>query len=94
MPMACEPPAGGGHAIAWVARVLWDHGMPSDEVRAVLEADDPVLVHRHLELHRERLAEKLADQQQALVRLDRLLSDAILERREHVKGGDGDDRRP
>jgi DNA-binding transcriptional MerR regulator len=87
MPMAGEPPVGAGHAIAWVAYLLRDHGMPSDEIRAVLEADDPVLVHRHLELHRERLAEKLADQQQALVRLDRLLSDAILERTGARGGG-------
>jgi len=32
------------------------------EIDAVLDPDDPVIVHRYLELHRERLEERLAEQ--------------------------------
>ena len=34
--------------------------MPRAEIRAVLAADDPDIVHRYLELHRERLEEQMA----------------------------------
>jgi DNA-binding transcriptional MerR regulator len=34
--------------------------MPRAEIRAVLAADDPEIVRRYLELHRERLEEQLA----------------------------------
>ena len=34
--------------------------MPRAEIRAVLGADDPEIVRRYLELHRERLEEQLA----------------------------------
>jgi hypothetical protein len=56
-------------------------GMPRDEVRAVVAADDPAIVHRYIELHAERLAERLADQLQTLGRLERTLNLAILDRR-------------
>jgi hypothetical protein len=36
--------------------------MPPREIRAVLAADDPLLVRRLLELHRERLEEWLEEQ--------------------------------
>jgi hypothetical protein len=42
------------------------HGMPPDEVDAVLGADDPQLVRRYLELHAERLREQLDDRLRAL----------------------------
>ena len=42
------------------ARVLLRQDMPLGEVRAVLEAADPAVVHRYLELHRERLEEQIA----------------------------------
>lgn len=56
-------------------------GMPRDELRAVVAADDPSIIHRHIELHRERLAERLADQLQTLRSLERTLNLAILDRR-------------
>jgi hypothetical protein len=59
---------------------LGDLDMPPDEVQAIVAADQPAIVHRHIELHGERLAERLADQLQALARLERILSRAILER--------------
>jgi len=34
--------------------------MPRAEIRAVLAADDPEIVRRYLELHRERLEERMA----------------------------------
>jgi hypothetical protein len=34
--------------------------MPRGEIRAVLGTDDPKIVRRYLELHRERLEEQLA----------------------------------
>jgi len=54
--------------------------MPSDEIGTVLTTDDPELVRRHLELHRERLDEWLADQRRTLAALERLLADRAVER--------------
>jgi hypothetical protein len=51
--------------------------MPRDEISAVLGADNPELVRRHMELHRERLEERLAEQLRALAGLERLLVQAI-----------------
>ena len=34
--------------------------MSSDEIATIVRADDPQLVHKYLELHRERLVERLA----------------------------------
>jgi hypothetical protein len=62
-------------------RILRDLGMPPEEIRAVLVADDPRLVHRHLELHRERLVEELEDRRRTLTALERELAGAALERR-------------
>jgi hypothetical protein len=42
-------------ATEWFARALRDRGMPPSEVRAVLKADDHLIVRRYFELHRERL---------------------------------------
>lgn len=57
----------------WFARALLDRGMPPSEVRAVLEADDHVVVRRYFELHHERLTERLADQVRELEALERML---------------------
>jgi hypothetical protein len=46
---------------SWAARVLACQGMPPDEVSAILATDEPEMVRRYLELHRERLEEGLAD---------------------------------
>jgi hypothetical protein len=76
----------GREAIAWAARMLRRQGMPSNEVDAVLAVDDQQLVRRHMELHRERLEERLADQLRALAGLERLLIEAILARDEPGRG--------
>ncbi len=44
--------------------------MPEDEIRWVLTADDPAVVHMILELHRERLEEELAERRKALGALE------------------------
>ena len=48
-------------------------GMPPDEVRAVLTADDPEIVRRLLELHTERLEEEVAERRRTLATLERSL---------------------
>jgi hypothetical protein len=49
--------------------------MPVDEIRIVLTTRDRELVRRHLELHRERLEERLDDQRRKLAAVERLLGD-------------------
>jgi hypothetical protein len=44
--------------------------MPEDEIRWVLTADDPAVVHMILELHRERLEEELTERRKALAELE------------------------
>ncbi len=48
------------------ADVLRRCHMPPDEIRWVLIAEDPGIVHMILELHRERLDEQLAECRKAL----------------------------
>ena len=52
------------------AEVLRRCQMPADEIRWVLNADDPAVVHMILELHRERLEEELAERRKALGELE------------------------
>jgi Fic family protein len=52
------------------AEVLRRCQMPPDEIRWILTADDPAVVHMILELHRERLEEELADRRKALGELE------------------------
>ena len=52
---------------------LREQGMPAAELQAILRSDDPVIVRRYLELHRERLEERLAEQVRTLERLERQL---------------------
>jgi hypothetical protein len=63
--------------------------MPREEIRAVLSADDPEIVRRYLELHRERLEERLAERQRALVALERSLTEAILQEKARGLAGLG-----
>jgi hypothetical protein len=63
-------PARSGSS-ARLARLLHDQGMPSREIRIVLETEDPVVVQRYLELHRERLEERLAWQIRTLEAINR-----------------------
>ena len=45
----------------WAERVLARQDMPPNEISAILATDEPEMVRRYLELHRERLEERLAD---------------------------------
>jgi hypothetical protein len=49
--------------------------MPEDEIRWVLTAEDPAVVHMILELHRERLEEELTERWKALGELEASLSE-------------------
>ena len=62
-----------GGSAAWAAGVLRGQSMPRDEIDAVLEADDASQIRRRLELHAERLQERLAEQLRTLSRLERAL---------------------
>jgi DNA-binding transcriptional MerR regulator len=55
--------------LALATPALRDQGMPPEEIDAILGADDPEVVRRYLELHRERLEERLADQRRTIGRL-------------------------
>lgn len=59
--------------LAWASDTLLRQGMPACEFRSMLRADDFQTVRRHLELHRERLAERLSDHLRAVDRVERLL---------------------
>ncbi len=73
-------------SIAWAIEVLADQAMPSKEIDAILWADDPELVRRYLDLHRERLEERLSEQRRTLARLEAVLTaglfGAVARRRE------------
>jgi len=69
-----EPSLSPSGSIAWAISVLKDQGMPSEEIVAILGADDPVLVSRYLELHRERFEEHLAAQRRTLARIEGLFA--------------------
>ena len=58
-----------------VGDLLAEQGMPEDEIRSILSADDPRIVRRRLELHRERLMERAVEERTAVDRVeDALLS--------------------
>ena len=61
-------------------RILRRQGMPSREIRAVLAAEDPVAVHRLLELHRERLEEWLEEQERLVVSIEHRLQETAASR--------------
>jgi len=54
-------------------RTLQGQGMPPQEIRTLLAADDPIAVHRVLELHRERLGEWLDEQLWLVASIERSL---------------------
>ena len=60
-------------SFSWAEQALRRHGMPKDEIRAVLTARDPRIVRRYLELHRERLQELLDDKLRTLGALETVL---------------------
>jgi hypothetical protein len=51
--------------------------MPPDEIRWVLTAEDPGIVHMILELHRERLDEELAERRKALGEVEACLAERM-----------------
>jgi DNA-binding transcriptional MerR regulator len=65
----------GTYALPSAARILRAQAMPAAEIRAVLDAADAETVHRYLELHRERLEERLAEQCHLLIDLERSLAE-------------------
>jgi hypothetical protein len=69
-----RPNAGGRSSVGDVVTVLSDQGMPPIEIRSVLGADDPLLIRRLLELHRERLLARLEAECWELARLEPLLT--------------------
>jgi hypothetical protein len=52
--------------------------MPAEEIRAVLGADDPAVVHMLLELHAERLREELATRLRALTEVEASLVGSLV----------------
>ncbi len=74
-------------------RILRGQGMPPREIRALLATDDPLLVRRLLELHRERLEEWFEEQQRLAARIERsLVGEATAHLRTSTDSG-ADDRR-
>lgn len=61
------------NSVGWISTVLLRQGMPEDEVRRVLLVDDPEMVRRHLELHRERLLERMHEELGTIDMIDRFL---------------------
>ena len=71
----------GEGSVAWAESVLRDQGMPPEEVRAVLASDDAEVVRRHLELHVERLEERLVDLRRRAASAHRILAETASARR-------------
>ena len=63
--------------LTWAEMVLRDQEMPPDELRVVLKSSDPELVRRLLELHLERIEERLMTQRCRLAMVERMLVDAL-----------------
>jgi hypothetical protein len=61
-------------SVWWISNVLLRQGMSEDEVRSVLLAEDPEIVRRHLELHRERLTELVHDELGTVDVIERFLT--------------------
>lgn len=76
----------GSGSLAWAASTLSRQEMPREEIRAVLAAHDPETVRRYLELHRERLEERLAEQRRTLADLERFLTEATREPHQPRRG--------
>jgi len=58
---------------AEAVRILRSVEMPLDEIRAILDTDDPELAHKQLVFHWERLSERLAAQERMLAYLETLI---------------------
>ena len=58
---------------AEAVRILRSVDMPLDEIRVIVDSDDPELAQKQLVVHRERLAERLAAQERMLAYLETLI---------------------
>ena len=58
---------------AEAVRILRSLEVPLDEIRELLDSDDPESVDKQLVIHRERLADRLATQERALAYLEVLI---------------------
>jgi 4-alpha-glucanotransferase len=76
----------GSGPLAWAASTLTRQEMPREEIRAVLAAHDPETVRRYLELHRERLEERLGEQRRTLADVERFLTEATREPHQPRRG--------
>ena len=54
-------------------RILRRVDMPLEEIRSILAEEEPEVVHKQLAAHRDRLAERLADEERMLAFLERLM---------------------
>jgi hypothetical protein len=62
---------------ATAEEILRRQRMPAEEIHIVVTAEDPVIVRRHLELHRERLGEWLEEQRRIIGTIERSLTGRI-----------------
>lgn len=69
---------------ALAVRILRDLGMPRAEIDQILATSDPRVVRRYLDLHLERLEERLAEARATLVGLEPVHVARHLERRSRV----------
>jgi hypothetical protein len=68
-----EPEGPDVSSLIRAAALLRETGMPADEIRTIVTTAEPELVHRYLELHLERLEERLAAQRRTLASVERLV---------------------
>jgi hypothetical protein len=59
--------------VAWAETVLREQDMPADELRVVLTSSDRELIRHLLDLHLERLGERLVSQKQDVEAIGRIL---------------------
>jgi len=76
--LIAEAMRSSGGVAASAIRALTDQGMPWSEIGSILGSDGPELVRHTLELHRERLEERLAEQRAELDRIEPLLLEALV----------------
>jgi hypothetical protein len=72
------PEGASSASLAWAEIVLRDQGMPPDELSVVLTTPDRELVRRHLELHLERLEERLVEHRRNVAAVQWILGSALL----------------
>lgn len=68
-------------SVALAVRTLRDLGMPRAEIDRILATSDPRVIRRYVDLHIERLEERLADARTTLIGLEPVLEAAISKRR-------------